>query len=93
MANSTFFDGAVPSSRLDRDRTGAFSETRLPTHRHRSGTQAVGRFLRGLADGWEAFRRWQVLDAMSDRQLNQMGLDRRDIARAAAFGTDVVQAR
>ena len=42
--------------------------------------------LSGIAQGWEAFRRWQALEAMSDQQLARIGTTRRDTARFAVFG-------
>ena len=83
MASSTLYDGTVPSSVRDRNGTG----TRLPSRRQGSGRWTVLNSLRGLAEGWQSFRRWQALESMSDRQLKHLGIDRGDIPRIAVFGT------
>ena len=89
MASSTFDHGSVPLSSA----AGARSETGWRSNRPGSLGFAILGFVRGLADGWHAFRRWQALDAMSDRQLKHIGMERGDIARAAVFGPATVKTR
>ena len=45
-------------------------------------------WLRSLAQGWAAYRRYQMLNAMADWQLMSRGLERSDIARLAVFGEE-----
>ena len=65
---------------------GALSNTRLQGPKH----HPIVALMLGLAEGWRAYQRWQTLDSMSDRQLRHMGIDRRDTARCAMFGTEAV---
>ena len=74
------------SSALHAGPIGVLSNTRQQNpNRH-----PVVALLLGLAEGWRAYQRWQALDSMSDRQLRRMGIDRRDTARCAMFGTEAV---
>ena len=47
---------------------------------------SISNLFRSLAEGWAAYRRHQTLDAMSDRQLTSLGLERSNIGRFAVFG-------
>ena len=93
MASSTLYDGTLPSSLTGPGRTGPQPDTRWSPNGLRSGRSTILGFLNGLAEGWRAYRRWQELDSMSDRQLGRIGLDRRDIAHAAVFGPTATGAR
>ena len=52
-------------------------------HNLGSGLTAL---LAGLADGFRAYRCWQMLATTSDVELARMGIDRRDLPRQAMFG-------
>ena len=47
---------------------------------------AIAEFLRGIADGFRVYRRYQDLTMMSDGELGRLAIARRDIVRHVMLG-------
>ncbi len=64
--------------------TVSTTNTAFAAPRHRRFRSGLARTLQGLRSGWSAHRTYNALSRLSDEQLEDIGLTRADVPRAAA---------
>ena len=66
--------------------TDAAGGARSAGSRPAGSRDVLALFLAGLADGWNAWRRYQRLQGLDDAGLGRLGIGRGDLARRAVLG-------